>query len=240
MINFIIVDDNYSWLEQVSSIIDKVMVKTNFDYSKKTFSEYDKDFYAYIGKELQNEVYILDIRTNENNGVDIAREIRRKNSDAIIIFLTAYEEYGNKILKSMLEVFCLISKKDSVEDILEQNIMEILKRIKLRKDTITIKDNTNFYSIPLSKLLYITMDTKKRKAVIVTDLKTIYCKKTLRYFEQKYGNCLIKTHKSCLVNSLRAIDYDFKNQRVYFNNNIHVDLLSTKYKKQIEKRKCVR
>lgn len=236
MITFIIVDDNCMWLEQVSSIVDKIMIKTNFEYNKKVFNEYDEDFNAYIDKDLENKIYILDIRTHKRNGVDIAREIRKKDSDAIIIFLTAYEEYGNKILKSMIEVFCMISKKDNVEEILEQNILTILNRIKKRKDIIKIEDNTSIYAVPLSKVLYITMDNKKRKAVIKTDLKSIYCKKTLKYFEEKYPEILVRTHKSCLVNFNRTIDFDFKEQKIYFNNKSSVELLSKKYKEKIKEK----
>lgn len=236
MINFIIVDDNCMWLEQVSSIIDKIMIKTNFEYNKKGFNEYGKDFNTYTKQDLENKIYILDIKTDKRNGVDVAREIRKKDNDAIIIFLTAYEEYGNKVLKSMIEVFCFISKKDNIEKILEQNIFEILNRIKKKQDIIKIEDNTSIYAIPLSKVLYITMDNKKRKAIIKTDMKNIYCKKTLKYFEEEYPNILVRTHKSCLVNINKTIDFDFKEQKIYFNNKTTVELLSKKYKNKIKEK----
>ena len=109
MINFIIVDDNCIWLEQISSIIDKIMIKTNFEYDKKGFTEYDDNFYKYSIQNLENKIYILDIETNKNNGIDVARSIRRKDRDATIIFLTAYKDYGNKVLTSMIEAFVRFS-----------------------------------------------------------------------------------------------------------------------------------
>ena len=76
------------------------MIKTNYEYNKKVFEEYNKIFNSYIEKELENKIYILDIRTQNKNGIDAARKIRLYDKDAIIIFLTAYEEeYSSKILK---------------------------------------------------------------------------------------------------------------------------------------------
>lgn len=236
MINFIIVDDNCMWREQVSSIIDKVMIKTDFEYNKSIFDEYNEIFNKCMENDLENKIYILDIKTNKKNGLDIARKLRKKDNDSIIIFLTAYEEYSSKILKSMIEVFCLISKQDNVEEILEQSILKILNRLEMQKNMIKIEENTSICAIPLSKILYITMDSKKRKAIIKTDIRDISCKKTLKYFENEYEDTLVRTHKSCLVNIHRTINFDFKEQKIYFNNKTTVELLSKKYKEKIKER----
>lgn len=236
MINFIIVDDSCLWLEQISSIIDKIMIKNNFEYNKKIFKEYNEEFNAYSKLKLENKVYVLDIRTATKNGLDIAREIRKDDSNAIIIFLTAHEEYSSKILKSMLEVFCLISKQDDVEQELEQSISKILTRVKEDKEIIKLEENISIHAIPLARILYITIDGKKRKAVIKTDIREFTCKKTLKYFESEYPDILVRTHKSCLVNINRTINFDFKEQKIYFNNKKTVELLSKKYKDKIKEK----
>jgi len=236
MIDFIIVDDNCIWLQQISSIIDKIMIKTNFEYNKKGFTEYDDSFYKYIEQELENKIYILDIETNKNNGIDVARNIRRKDTEATIIFLTAYKDYGNKVLTSMIEAFCFIYKNDNVEEILEQNIIEILNRIIENDAVVKIKDACSFYAIPLSKILYITTDTQSRKIIIKTEMQDIYCKKTLISFEEEYQNNLIRTHKSCVVNVKKVIDFDFKNSKIHFNNRKKIELLSKKYKDKIKEK----
>lgn len=236
MINFIIVDDKYIWLDQISAIIDKIMIKTNFEYTKATFSEYDKSFNKYINHNLENKIYILDIRTNKRNGIDIAREIRKNDNEAIIIFLTAYEKYGNKILKSMLGVYGMISKNENVAEILEESIIEILNKINNNPKIIKIKDTNSICAIPLSSILYMTVATERRRTIINTDIRSIECKKTLKYFENEYANILTRTHKSCLVNINRVIDFDFKEHKIYFNNKNSVELLSKKYKNKIEEK----
>ena len=236
MIDFIIVENNTEYLKHITSMVDKIMIKTCFEYRKKAFAEYDDKFNNYINRNFENKIYILDIKTDNKNGIDVAREIRKKDSEAIIIFLTAHEKYGNRVLKNMIEAFSFICKKDNVEEILEQNILEILNRIRKNKNIIKIEDNTSIYAIPLSKILYITIDSKKRKAIIKTDIKNIECKKTLNYFEKLYHNDLIRTHKSCVVNINRTINFDFKNNKIYFNNNSETELLSKKYKEKIKEK----
>lgn len=237
MINFIIVDDNVVWRDQVSSIIDKIMIKTNYEYNKKVFEEYNKIFNSYIEEELENKIYILDIRTQNKNGIDAARKIRLYDKDAIIIFLTAYEEeYSSKILKSVVEVFSLISKKDDIEENLEKNIIQILERLKDNNEIIKLIEKNSIYVIPLSKIVYITTDNKKRKTVIQTQTNKLYSNKALKYFEQKYYLTLIRTHKSCLVNFNKVINFDFKQQKIHFNNGSNIELLSKKYKDKIKER----
>jgi len=237
MINFIIVDDNAMWRKQVSSIIDKIMIKTNFEYNKKLFEEYNEIFNSYVKKDIENKIYILDIRTQNKNGIDAARKIRNTDKESIIIFLTAYEdEYSIKILKSVVEVFCLISKKEDIEEKLSQNILKILARIKDNNEIIKLIETSSIYAIPLSKVFYITTDSKKRKTIIKTEFKKLYSNKTLVFFEKEYNKFLIRTHKSCLVNFNKVLDFDFKEQKIYFNNNLTVELLSKKYKDKIKER----
>jgi len=236
MLNFIIVDDNCKWLEQVSSIIDKVMIKTSFDYNKKRFTEYDDNFKKYVNRKLENKIYILDVETKNNNGIDIARIIRRNDSEATIIFLTSYKKYATKVLTNMIEAFCYIYKNDNVEDMLKQSIEEILNRIIDNETVIKIKDSSTLYAIPLSKILYITTDTENRKTIIITDTKDIRCNKTLNSFEMEYPLTLIRTHKSCIVNIKKVLDFDFKNTTIYFSNQTTIGLLSKKYKDRIKEK----
>lgn len=236
MINFIIVDDNCKWLEQVSSIIDKIMIKTKFEYNKKAFIEYDNSFKNYIEQNLENKIYILDIETTNNNGIDIARNIRRNDDDATIIFLTAYKNYSNKVLTNMIEAFCFIYKNDNIEEILDQNITEILNRIMEKENVIKIENSSILYAIPLSKILYITTDTKNRKTIIKTDSQDIYCKKTLNSLEEEYPATLVRTHKSCIVNFKRVRDFDFKRGKISFVNHQVIELLSKKYKTKIKEK----
>ena len=100
MINFIIVDDLNFWVDCVSDKINKVLFNSNLNYKTYKFNDYNKDFFDIVLTNLENKVYILDIETENGNGIDIARKIRSKDVDSVIIFLTIHEELGNIILKN--------------------------------------------------------------------------------------------------------------------------------------------
>ena len=92
MINFIIVDDNKKFLEIMVNVVTKVMMKNKFVYKTYSFDEYDDRFFSVMNSDLSNRIYILDIETREASGIDIARKIRKRDVDSIIIFATVHAE----------------------------------------------------------------------------------------------------------------------------------------------------
>ena len=67
------------------------------DKVRKQYPEVEIDFYA-SGEELllsdkPMDIIFLDIQMSGRNGMEIARELRKKDKRTIIIFVTAAEEY---------------------------------------------------------------------------------------------------------------------------------------------------
>ena len=87
MINFIVVDDIAKFVDIVSNVITKVMMKNKFMYKTHCFNEYDDSFFDVMNSNLSNKIYILDIETKEASGIDVARKIRKFDVDSIIIFV---------------------------------------------------------------------------------------------------------------------------------------------------------
>lgn len=105
MINVIICDDNDKDRSKEEDIVKKFMNQNNKQFELFSFDDYNKKFFATSNLKMPFKIYLLDIETPSNSGIDVAREIRRKDIDSIIIFLTAHEELGNVILKNDL-MFC--------------------------------------------------------------------------------------------------------------------------------------
>ena len=102
MINVIICDDNEKDNKKAESITKKFMDKIKQEYKIYTCNDYNKQFYSLVESKIPFKIYLLDIETPSRSGIDVAREIRRKDIDSVIIFLTAHEELGNVILKKDL------------------------------------------------------------------------------------------------------------------------------------------
>ena len=92
MFNVIICDDEINTLKRIIKIIDKYMKRNHIEYKKYIFNDYNESFMNIVKSSLPFKIYILDIETPSRSGIDIAREIRQKDLDSVIIFLTGHEE----------------------------------------------------------------------------------------------------------------------------------------------------
>ena len=110
MINFVVVDDIIEMTKTVENIINKVMMSSNLEYKIHTFHDYDSKFMKFIENPLPNKVYFLDIETKSASGLDIARKIRKTDTQSIISFITAHEQMGGVIIKESLMVLTFICK----------------------------------------------------------------------------------------------------------------------------------
>ena len=168
MINFIICDDDKRYLKLVKDVVDKYMMKNQLDYKTHMYDDYDDKFLKMVDSKLPFKIYILDIETKTRSGIDIARIIRHKDVDSIIIFLTGHEELGNLVIKDDFMFLSFINKFDNCEQRLIKSLRKALKVLKVRPQ-IRFKDNGVSYTLALDDILYVTRDTVDRKCVIKTD-----------------------------------------------------------------------
>ena len=86
------------------------MMKNNLSYKVHLYSDYNKSFIKMINQNLSNKIYILDIETPSESGINMARKIREKDIDSIIIFLTSHYELGPALLDEELMFLTFVSK----------------------------------------------------------------------------------------------------------------------------------
>lgn len=233
MINVIICDDVKRDLERVYKVVSLYMKSNNIKSKIYLFNDYDNKFMRFINENLSFKIYILDIETPSRSGIDVAREIRRKDVDSVIIFLTGHEELGGVVLKNDLMFLSFINKFDNLKKRLNNSLKKALDILK-QKQVIRIEDNNNTYIINLKDILYLTKESFERKTIIVLDYAEYKVNLSLSKVEKLLDNNFIKTHRSCIVNMSRVSRIDKTQKIIYFDNNVSTDLLSDKYKKEIE------
>lgn len=128
MINFIVCEDNKIILQKNIDIINKVMFKNNQDYRVYKFTNNTEQLQKLIKDDIENKVYILDIELDSASGIDIARQIRSKDKNSIIIISTTYVEYLPYTLKNKLMLFDFISKFENYEDNLTTVLLKAIKQ----------------------------------------------------------------------------------------------------------------
>lgn len=232
MVNVVLCDDNEKDLLKLTNFIDNYMMKREEEYKKYIFNDYGPNFMNFIIRRLPSRIYILDIETPSRSGIDIAREIRKKDVDSIIIFLTGHEELGNIILKSDLMFLSFINKFDNCEKRLKEcldNAMQLLNK----KQVLKFNDRNTIYTIKLDEILYITKESFERKTVIKTDYTEFKVNLPLNEIKGMLDDRFVQTHRSCVINRNRASKIDKQNRTITFDTGEVIDLVSDMYRKEL-------
>jgi len=232
MFNIIICDDNNHDREKIIKVIDKFMNVKKVEYNSHVFSDYNKNFINIIDRKLPFKIYLLDIETPSASGIDIARMIRKKDVDSIIIFLTGHEELGNIILKNDLMFLSFINKFDNFKIRLEKSLTKALNLLG-HKNTIKISDRNITYTLNFNDIIYLTKDSYERKTIIMTDYTEVKINKSLMEVISMLDDRFIQTHRACYINNDRKIKIDRSNKTITFDNGTTIDLLSDKFKKDV-------
>lgn len=232
MLNVIICDDNEKDRNNAVKVVKEFMTKNKQEYELHVFNDYNKNFYDIVQRKIPFKIYLLDIETPTRSGIDVAREIRRKDVDSVIIFLTAHEELGNIVLKNDLMFLSFINKFDDFENRLTNSLKKSLELLK-QKNVIKFMDRNILYTININDILYITKDSFERKTIIKTDYTEFSVNKTLADIIAMLDNRFIQTHRACYINSDRKVKINKTSRTITFDNGEVIDLLSDKYRKEV-------
>ena len=231
MINFIICDDNKDVVYNIKNIISKCMMKNNFEYKTHLFYDLDDKFMKITRSSLPFKIYILDIETPSRSGIDVARIIRDRDVESIIIFITGHEELGLTLLKNEIMFLSFINKFDNYEKRLVTAIKKGIRMLQ-RKNILRFEERGNIYNIAMDDILYITRDSIERKCVIKTTYADIKTYKSLAEMQKLLDERFIKTHRACIIYQDSVAEIDKGKNLILFNNGLSIDLLSDKYKKE--------
>ena len=232
MINFIICEDNQSDRNTTRQVITKYMMKNEIDYKIHVYDDYDSSFINIINKTLPFKIYILDIETPSGSGIDMARIIRNKDVDSVIIFLTGHDDLSKVVAKKDFLFLTFINKFDDAETRLVNALDKALQVIKVKK-AIKFKDGGVIYNINLSDILYITKDSVERKCIVKTDYSEFKVSKSLTEIIKMLNDNFVKTHRACVVNTKRIASYNKPKRVITFDNGEIVDIVSTRFEGEL-------
>jgi len=236
MIHFIIVEDNIVILKRIILHIEEMFLKMEYQYEIHTFLEYGEDFDKIMHQKLENKIYIFDIEIpNKKNGIEAAEEMRKIDLHSALIFLTMYENFGHRIVKSKLDCFRFISKKDDYLQLLGESIEHLILKLR-NSNIILLKDTQKVFVVPLEQILYFTTDTVERKTAVVTEFRTLYINTSLKKLENELPFLFVRTQRACIANIAQVLGYDYKKKSLIFKDRIEPGLLSKTYQEQIEER----
>ena len=234
MVNVIICDDNEKDRNNVARLVEEFMFKNKIDYKLHIYSDYNKEFSNAMDSKMPFKIYLLDIETPSRSGIDIARQIRKKDLKSVIMFLTGHDELGSIVLKNDIMFLSFINKFDDVKGRLNASLRKALELLE-KNSVIRINDRNTVYTIDLADILYITKDSFERKTIIKTDYSKFKINKPLAEISELLDDRFSQTHRACYINNDRVVKIDGTKRIIYFDNSEEIDLLSVKFKKELLK-----
>ncbi len=114
---------------------------------------------------------------------------------------------------------------------LEHALQLAIKKIE-KKQTIRFQENGSTIKLNSDDILFVTKNGD-RKTVIKTDCNEFKTGMSLAKVTKLLPKEFVKTHKSCIVNTERIIEYNKNKRIIKFDNGQTIDLVSTRFKGEL-------
>lgn len=143
------------------------------------------------------DIYLLDIYIDVNSGIDIAKEIRDRDSHSDIIFLSSSDAFYK-------EAFRLQAKEYLEKPLMKEDLYRTLDRVckKEKECYLYLKEGDGARKIPVSEICYVTSEGHYKKVMTSTGavlvrmtMEEIYNELQQEYFYMPCGKYIINVKK---------------------------------------------
>jgi len=219
-----ICDDESIYIDQIKNYIECYYMAYDIDFDIFTFK---------TGKDLINEhnihsfdVIFLDIELKNENGIYIAKELRKirtnYNHMLYMIFVTSYPKY----MQNSFEVQPFNFVQKPVEYPRFQNLMNsVIEHYSNSSSAkICLDTSTEQHKIPINEVVLIRyLQDRKYYAEYVLTTQTITAKANMQQLETDYKeHGLVSPYKGYLININHA--KSIKDNKLIMDNNIIIDI----------------
>ena len=169
-------------------------------------------------KEKNYDIYILDIEMPEMNGLQLAKEIRQDDSNALFVFLTSHAEYMRHVFEVITFDFI---DKPITEERLEQLIKKAVEYLQKTSKHFIFSYRKNNQSLSFSQILYI--EKCGRKAIIHTMEQNYQTNMTLsEIWEQLDENAFVNIHASFIINLWHLVSTENEEAKLTGGECLHI------------------
>lgn len=235
MIKIIVIEDDKNYQERVKKLLRALTFKSEEEIKIFVYQKYTSKLREEILDKSDRKIYIIDIELeNTYSGIQIAKLIRENDWESEIIFMTNHDKMFETVYRNVYKVFDFIEKFHSFETRLEKDVIEILKMNFDNKMFVYHGRNIDLH-IFYKEILYIYRDTEERKVVIVTTKNKFSVGLSIQETLTKLDERFKVVHRACIANLDKVQKFNWSDKYFVLNNGIRVDMLSKKYRKEVEK-----
>lgn len=149
MINILMIDDDPVFAQDFQKRLMELP-----EYSPKAISVWLVTDVSALNEDMFSRCHMvfLDIDLGEENGIDLARKLRRINPEAVLIFVTNFKEYAPEGYE--VDAFRYLAKSE-LDQKLQPYFSDALKVCRGRQQTVEILCEGETVSVPTQALVYI-------------------------------------------------------------------------------------
>ena len=197
MLRMLLADDDPVFLSKLERLLTQYAAQQQ---RKVQIDAYPRDDLS--GFVLQSyDIAFLDIDFGDRRGagIDLARRLREKRHDAIIIFVTSYVEYAPEGYE--LRAFRYLLKTD-VDTKLETYFSQAAEQFTAKREILPIQAGGEWVHLAVDEILYLESDRHTVRVFMLPSSAGPYsCYASLQSFEEKLQPLgFLRIQKSFLVN----------------------------------------
>lgn len=191
-----ICDDNAQELKQLAGLMDRFAAENGADVPYHTFTDAEEMLAAAASRPFSH--YFLDVIMLGMDGMTAAQEIRQRDADAKIIFLTASRDYAYQSYR--VKAYDYLLKPVDVETLFAL-LRELLALEEKAEECLCLQNGHGLFRIPFRRISHVEVNQKKLYFHL-TDGQVQQLSGTMAEVEQSLlsQSEFFKIHRSYIVN----------------------------------------
>lgn len=193
-----ICDDNIDVIKQIENIVSQTYAEIQVDFLTTCF-ENGRDLLAEIQNEdTEFDILLLDIDMPEISGIEVARIIRERNVNSILIFISSYENYVFDTFE--YNPFRFVRKSRMLQELpIALRAAEGVYQ-KNKKRYVIIHSDKGEVRIEETEIMFFDV-VKRQIRISLADGRILYTWKTIKELQKELSaERFSKIHSGCVVN----------------------------------------
>lgn len=219
MFKVAVCDDELHYRDRVSTKIREIFSERDVDVEIKTYTNGELLLKSPDIEQGLYDAVFLDIEMPGRLGLDIAKAIRKKNIDTLIIFVTSFDRYVFDVFDYDVVAYV---RKSEMDQRLPAVVDRVIEKVRTRNSEYVFKNQNGQYSVCPDEILYFESIGHKI-SVCRTDGSVIKVTHSLGQLEIEFARYrFIRTHAGFLVNMKYV--YSIENETVLLTTGRSIPL----------------
>lgn len=229
MIDYIILEEDLTYLEKYSKVIEQVMMNYDLEYQTTVISEFNNINKKFFHTDFF-KIYIIDNKS-QSNSQHMIEYIREELDDWQSLIIMTQENKKDNINHRNFFILDTIMKNSHLECQLKRDIQICLKNYDQRPNSLKYTYKKINYILEYRNIIYIEKEQDNKRCIIKTNNNKYYIQGNLKTIKKLLDNRFFQSSRSFIINLEQVEKYDTKNNIIYFKNKQKKDVLSRNNKK---------